>query len=176
MSSTFQRAKERYQQAKDTCRREAAIKGGAFLGVEFYISGWSDRARHALSDQWLAEGVPAGTGWDWPEVFRRHNDPDRLDMAVWAPQDRLCGLGLCLTGSQFVEIRFVEGDPRQDCPLKGKRTLIFLECAAGYAQLRGKAELRIQPKNQQLEALYTELYGFSLETPRRGPAYYRKVV
>jgi hypothetical protein len=175
MSSTFQRAKERYQQAKDTCRREAAIKVGAFLGVEFYISGWSDRTRHALSDQWLADGVSAGTGWDWPEVFRRHNDPDRLDMAVWAA-DRLCGLGLCLTGSQFVEIRFVEGDPRQDCPLKGKRTLIFLECAAGYAQSRGKAELRIQPKNQRLEALYTGLYGFSLETPRRSPAYYRKVV
>jgi hypothetical protein len=174
MSSSFAKAKQRYQEARDTCRRQAALKLSPILGVDFYVSGWSGRTRDAMLDQW----VPAApiTGWDWAEIFRRHNDPDRLDMAIWSTDDRLSGLGLGLTGSNFVEIRFVEGDPRQDCPLKGKRTLIFLECAAGYAQLRGKAELRIQPKNQALETLYTEIYGFTLETPRWGSAYYKKVV
>jgi hypothetical protein len=108
--------------------------------------------------------------------FRVHRDPDRLDIVIWGPNDRLCGLGLGLTSSEAVEVRFIEGDPRPDCPLKGKRILIILECAACYAQARGRKELRIQPINQRLEYLYRQTYGFVLETPRRGARYYRKGV
>jgi hypothetical protein len=175
MSATFSRAQRRYQEFRETCRREAALRLGPVLGLDFHVSGWSGKGREALASQWISEGNQLSV-WDWNEIFRRHNDPDRLDMVIWGPSDRLCGLGLGLTMSQAVEIRFVEGDLRQGCPLKGKRTLIFLECAAGYAQLRGKAELRIEPKNQALINLYTKRYGFSLETPRGSSAYYKKVV
>jgi hypothetical protein len=175
MSSSFARAKQRYQECAATSRREAALKLCPVLGVDFYVSEWSGRAREALANQWIAEEQQLSI-WNWNEIHRRHQDPDRLDMVIWGPESRLCGLGLCLTSSQAVEVRFVEGDPRQDCPLKGKRTLIFLECAAGYAQLRGKSGLRIEPKNQALETLYSKRYGFSLETPRGARAYYKKVV
>jgi hypothetical protein len=175
MSSSFARARERYQEFAATSRASAAIRLSPVLGVDFYVSGWSGKGREALADQWVANGQQLSI-WDWNEIFRRHQDPDRLDMVIWGPDGRLCGIGLCLTTSQAVEVRFVEGDPRQDCPLKSKRTLIFLDCAAGYAQLRGKVELRIEPKNQALETLYSKRYGFSLETPRGSKAYYKKVV
>jgi hypothetical protein len=116
MSSSFARAKQRYHEVGDTCRRQAALILSPDFGVDFYVSGWSARAREAVLDQWVA--AYPGTGWNWPEIFRRHGDPDRLEMAIWCGE-RLSGLGLALTGSDYVEIRFIEGDPRQDCPLKG---------------------------------------------------------
>lgn len=176
MSSALEHAKKRYSDAREACRRQAGLRLGHVLGVEFHVSGWSNKGREAMADQWVDLKGATLSAWDWNEIFRRHHDPDRLDMVIWGPDDRLCGVGLALTTGQAVDIRFVEGDPRIDCPLKGKRTLIFLECAAGYAQQRGKAELRIEPKNSALVNLYTDVYGFSLETPRGANAYYRKAV
>jgi hypothetical protein len=43
------------------------------------IAGWSIKAREAFSDQWV--GAHA-TGWEWPEIFRRYNDPDRLETCL----------------------------------------------------------------------------------------------
>jgi hypothetical protein len=96
-------------------------------------------------------------------------------LAVWCG-DRLAALALGLTTGEAVVVRFLEGDPRPDCPLKGRRILIVLECMANYAQGRGKAELRIEPANEALETLYRETYGFSLETPRGRSAYYKRTV
>ena len=140
-----------------------------FLGKQIQITEWSGRAARALAG-W---DKPA---FDWPDVFRRHNDPDRLDMAIWCGQDQLCGLGLCLTTANSVVLRFIEGDPRQDCPLKGRRILIALETATNYAQVRGKKEIRLQPKNDDLVYLYEKVYGFVLESPRNEAPYYRKGV
>jgi len=169
--STLAAAKSRYAEAIDGARRQAALNLEAILSVKFHLSGWSSKGREALADQW-----PRPNGWDWPTIFRRHNDPDRLDTVIWAPDDRLAGLALALTASEYVEIRFMQGDPREDCPLKGRRALIVLECAACYAQARGRPELRVRPINPQLATLYIEKYGFALETPRRGSAYYYKKV
>lgn len=172
MSATLERARARFIANRDAARRAAAVALPSQLGVEFHLSGWTGKVREAYLDQWNGEHR---SGWDWVEIFRRHNDPDRLDIAIWS-QNRLSGLALCLTSGTCVEIRFLEGDPREDCPLKGHRTLIVLECAANYAQARGKTELRIQPVNSDLETLYKDVYEFSLETPRGQAHYYRKVV
>ncbi len=166
--STLARAKERYEKDRFNARRQAALNLVPVVGVDFHMAGWGARAREALA-KWAD-----GSDWDWDEIFRRHNDPDRLDMVIWGPDYRLCGLGLGLTTGEAVEIRFIEGDPSPDCPLKGRRTLIILECASCYAQARGRKELRIQPINERLEDLYRQTYGFVLETPRRGERYYRK--
>ncbi len=130
-----------------------------------------------VCEAWMSEAAVAR----FPELADRlevvrltRDDPDRLDMVIWGPDYRLCGLGLGLTTGEAVEIRFIEGDPSPDCPLKGRRTLIILECASCYAQARGRKELRIQPINERLEDLYRQTYGFVLETPRRGERYYRK--
>jgi hypothetical protein len=169
--STFARAKARFEADRFAARHQATENLRGQLGGEFTIAGWSGRAREAFLDQWSKE---PGVVFPWDDVFRRHNDPDRLDVAIWGPNDRLCGLGLGLTTSEAVELRFLEGDPRPDCPLKGRRILMFLECAACYAQARGRRELRIQPINEQLETLYRQTYGFVLETPRGGERYYRR--
>jgi hypothetical protein len=66
-----------------------------------------------------------------------------------------------------VTLAFLEGDPRPECPLKGRRALIALDATARYAQGRGKTEIRISPINASLECLYVEQYGFQKRS-RRG--------
>jgi hypothetical protein len=170
--STLARAKARYENDRHSARAQAVKVLQPHL-PEFNLSGWGERAREAYKGQWLGESKSA---FNWEEIFRRHNDPDRLDIAVWGQDGRLCALGLGCTTGESVEIRFLEGDPKADCPLKGRRILIVLECAAFYAQARGRTELRVRPKNERLEGLYRQTYGFVLETLRSGDRYYRKGV
>jgi hypothetical protein len=75
-----------------------------------------------------------------------------------------------------VTIKFVEGDPRPDCPLAGRRVLIVLETVQAYAQGIGRRELRLEPVNEALATLYSEIYGFTLATPRGARAYYAKEI
>lgn len=168
--STLERAKARFEANRHDSRVQAVRNLQPHL-PEFNLSGWTGRAKEAYLDQWLKAG---DCHFDWLEVFRRHTDPDRLDLAIWGAENRLCGLGLGLTTSEAVEVRFAEGDPRADCPLKGRRILILLEAASCYAQARGRKELRIQPVNEHLESLYRQTYGFVLETTRSGERYYRR--
>ncbi len=168
--SALSRAKARFEANRFDSRLRATKNLEAKI-PNFNLSGWGERVRTAYLDQWFAE--PMKPQFDWVEVFARHNDPDRLDICVWSG-DRLSGLALGTTTGEAVEMRFVEGDPRPDCPLKGRRILIFLEAATCYAQVRGRRELRIRPINERLEHLYTQTYGFVLETLRNGDRYYRK--
>jgi len=109
--SAVARHKARFETDRFNARAQAVQNLRAHL-PEFNLSGWSGRSREAYLDQW-----PGGGRWKWEEIFRRHNDPDRLDIAIWGANDRLCGLALGTTTSEYVEIRFLEGDPRPDCPL-----------------------------------------------------------
>jgi hypothetical protein len=168
--SSLERAKARYAVDRDAAHRQAALHLSTPIGVDFHLSGWTGKAREALAAQWKS------SYFDWAEIFRRHRDPDRLDMVIWAPEERLSGIGLGLTTGESVVVRFVEGDPRDDCPLKGRRIAIFLECAALYAQARGKLELRIQPINERLATLYQQSYGFTLATDQEGRAYYQRSI
>jgi hypothetical protein len=170
--SIVARTKARYETDRYNARTQAVANLQAHL-PEFNLSGWGARAREAYLDQWF--GTPQ-CRWNWEDIFRRHSDPDRLDIAIWGENGRLCGLAIGTTTSEALEIRFVEGDPRIDCPLKGRRILIVLESAACYAQVRGRTELRVRPKNEHLENLYRQTYGFVLETTRSGGRYYRKGV
>jgi len=140
-----------------------------FLGCNVQITEWSGRAQKHL-EEW------GKTRFDWPKIFSVHRDPDRLDIAMWSAQDRLSGLALGLCTGQSLMLRFAEGDPRDDCPLKGNRILIALETATNYAQARGKREIRLQPINDKLVDLYENVYGFVLESPRNEDPYYRKGV
>lgn len=168
--SVLARHKARFEADRHAARAQAVKNLQPHL-PEFNLSGWGARARESYLDQWRGEPK---CNWDWEEIFRRHNDPDKLDVAIWGPNERLCGLGIGLTTGEALELRFLEGDPRADCPLKGRRILIFLESAACYAQARGRPELRVRPKNERLEDLYRQTYGFVLETNSRGDRYLRK--
>lgn len=81
-------------------------------------------------------------------------------MAIWV-EERLAGVALVEVGSDYVTLKCVEADPRPDCPLKGRRTLIFLEATACYAQALGKRSIRATPVNADLKKHYIEGYGFS---------------
>jgi hypothetical protein len=172
--SLLHRHKVQCAKDRDSAREKTVARLRPRIGVDFRLSGWNNQANRAFTDQWLP--AHCSTGWDWPEVFRRHNDADRLDAVIWGPQDRLCGLALGTLTAEALEIRFLEGDPRADCPLTGRRALIILECAACYVQARGRSEIRVRPANERLEALYVQIYGFSLATEGQGRAYYFKRV
>jgi hypothetical protein len=171
--------KARYAKAKDDARRQAALNLVGVLGVNFHVADWSRSAEQAFREQWLTiieRPYPEG-GWDWPEIFRSYRDWDALRIAVWSEnRDRLIALGLLRATGNAVIAEFAEGDPRPDCPLKGKRVLIILETAHCYARLLNRPELRLEPANERLAELYRDTYGFTLEQPRQGRPYYRKDV
>lgn len=174
-AASFAKRKELCAQNRDRARLHAARSIEAHLGLSIHISGWTRKARDAYAEQWPA-GAQHDAQFDWEAIFNAHRDHDRLDIAVWSPTDRLSALALGLLKSDAVEIRFVAGDPRQDCPLLGHRALIALECAQAYAQLMGRHELWAQPVNERLTELYTTKFGFTLATPRGRPAYYLRKV
>lgn len=95
---------------------------------------------------------------------------------MWAPDGRLCALGLCLTSSRAVELRFIEGCATKGCPLKGFRAAIAIEAAACYAQLRGKLEVRVAPLNERVRHLYVDLYGLEAVEENGQKPYLRKLV
>ena len=131
----------------------------------FTLSECSNRILEAIEAQWEPAGRNKETKWDWKEILRRHNEPDRLELAIWS-EERLAGVALSVTTGDSVTLAFLEGDPRQDCPLKGRRALIALDATARYAQGRGKAEIRISPINASLERLYVEQYDFEKRSSR----------
>lgn len=143
MSQFVAKARERYAQCRHEAFRSCEAELAPAIGVSFILSEYSGRALAAVQAQWEPYGRNVETAWDWHEIMRRHRDPDRLDMAIWSDNDRLCGLGLALTTGDAVAFRFLEGDPRDDCPLIGKRALIARDTCARYAQGRGRAELRV---------------------------------
>lgn len=168
--------RERYLQNAHDAFRKCEAKLRPILCVQFAIAEYSGRAWEAVKDQWSPNGRDYDTAWDWPNLVRYYRkDPDILTMAVWC-EDRLSALGLATTSGQAVHIRYLEGDPRADCPLTGMRALIALEACSGYAQARGKTELRVYPLNDALETLYVETYGFEVFRSKKAEPYLFKKV
>ncbi|WP_293856975.1 hypothetical protein [uncultured Alsobacter sp.] len=159
--SSLQAAQARYREAAFAARRKAALNLQATLGVTFNLGEWSGRVAEAIQRQWATADRHPDGGFDWPEWFRRNKrNPDVFSVAIWIDQ-RLAGVALVETGSDYVTVKCVEGDPRPDCPLRGRRALIVMEAAACYAQALGKRSIRVSPVNDDLKKLYVEGYGFS---------------
>jgi hypothetical protein len=131
----------------------------------------SNRAYHAVAAQWDVYGRSPEAGWNWQELMRRYRDPDRLDIAIWSQFDRISALALAVTTGTAVELKFLEADPRTDCPLRGRRALIVLETAACYAQSRGKQEIRVRPINETVANFYRAVYGFEMVTKSKATDY-----
>ncbi len=164
------KATQAYYEEAQTKAATAAAQTLREYGFEVRILRFSRRTDLAIDAQWTGRTV----AWDWPEIARRYREPKSYCFATWGPNDRLSGLGLITLTKTAATIRFVEGDPRPDCPLSGKRTLIALEVATNYAQLCGLEELRIHPLNEALGTLYQDVYGFELVKPHKEEPYYRK--
>lgn len=161
--------KARWVQKTYAARTATVSRLSPYGGVEFSITEWSNRAFEAAEKQWRS------VYYDWREINRRFRDPDRLDLALWAG-DRLVAFCLATTRDRAVFVEIIEGDLADDCPLAGARLHILLDACANYAQIRGKSELRLQPKNDELIAHYEDVYDFRRVDVRGGAPYWcRKV-
>ena len=131
----------------------------------FVLSEWSNRAYEAVWNN---------PEFDWRRIDRQFPDPDRVDVALWVGK-RLVGMALVRSDGDAVVLEFIEGDRSDDCPLRGSRTLIFLDVATNYAQVRGKQKLLVQPMNSGLVNHYEKL-GFVRFPPYTGSPYMWKEV
>jgi hypothetical protein len=171
---TLAQTRAHYDGLKDKACLEAGKSLRVQLGIDVRIRRTSRTAYEHIRDYWDVAGRHPDAGWDWEELFRRHREPKRLDMAIWTPTGRLVAMGLATITTAAATVRYVEGDPRADCHLKGKRVLIALEAATNYALGAGLAEIRIEPINGALASMYEKVYGFELVKPPKAPPYYRK--
>src|ERR1700680_2905773 len=177
MSSALARARVKYVQAGLNARVKAVeTLRAAGLMVPFSLNDWSGRARCAYDEQWAAGPRHPDACWDWHEVFAKYRGIDVLNLVIWGDEEHLAGLAVATTTGPSVMLHFIEGDPREDSPVRGSVLLIVLQTAALYGQALGKVELRIRPINDELCALYTGVYGFGLETPYKELPYYNRVI
>lgn len=151
MSVAAQRA--RWVQKTYEARSSTVKELSPYDGVAFTLTEWSNRAYEAAESQW------SSVYYNWRDINRKISDPDRLDLALWVG-DRLVAMCVATTRDRAVYVEIVEGDPNEDCPLTGGRLEILLYACANYAQIRGKTELRLQPKNEKLITLYETVYDF----------------
>lgn len=146
------------------------------LDLDLSLTSWGRRASEMWKAQWLDGDRRSASHWNWDVIHARyHNDVDRLDLAMWVGS-RLCGLALTTLSGEAATVRFLEGQPYEDCPLVGYRAVIAIEVAQNYALLNGRREVRVHPVSPRLEELYRDILGFELATPRCEDAYYRREI
>lgn len=169
-SSSKRREQHRFIQARSTAYQATHTSLGGVIRSPFRLTEFSAKMEEAWRQQWLPilDRTPPNGGWDWPEVrthYRRHID--RLEVAIWSLDDRLYGAAVGKTNKTAVVVEALEGDPRNDCPLKGQLLLIFLQAATCYAQTLGRSQLWLmEPASKELEDLYVSGFGFAIERPK----------
>lgn len=161
--------KAHYEALRGDARLQSG-KAAQAQGLDVRYMSCSRRTQEAIAEQW------GGGVWDWPEILRRYNDMNRFDVAVWTPDDRLVMVGLATLSKAAINLRYVEGDPRDGCEFKGKRIPLALEAAVRYGQMNGRKELRIHPVNEALAQLYETTYGFTLVKPKGEVPYWKLVI
>lgn len=161
--------KQKYVSNTFDARQRTVSALSPYEAIHFALTEWSGRTWEAMSSQWGA------FFYDWREISRRHRDPDRLELALWTGET-LLAVGLALTNDRAVHVKFIEGHPNPTCPLKGGRLEILLDAAANYALVRGKTEIHLEPKNDDLIDLYESVYDFERVNRKGGAPYWcRKV-
>lgn len=143
------------------------------MGLLFTTSEWSGHARQAYTDQWEKLVRSPDSNFDWPAIFEAYHGPSVLSIAIWHGE-RLCGLAMATVSNSAVRLEYMEREPNNDCPLKGAMIPLVLDACATYAQLRGRAELRLHSVRPSLKSLYMEVYGFEEVTPRKEAPYLKR--
>lgn len=168
LSKQSQRAKYADLGAKALAQTESMVREA--FGADVVLRGWTAEAFIAVDKQW------EGGRFDWAHVKALYkNQPDRLEIAIWL-DDILLGMALATTTGEAVYLRCVEGHPGDGLPLQGQRLLVALDATTNYCQLRGRYEVRVEPKNDELVDLYQNVYGFTPVIPKKGTPYWSKKV
>lgn len=156
--------KQTYIQIGHECR-QATVKNLRALCGPFSLTEWSGRAFNAM---W------PDTFFPWTRIDKQVTAIDRLETAIWH-ESRLVGMGVARGFEDGILLEFIEGDRRDGCPLKRSRTLIFLDAATNYAQIRDLHRLYVQPMGSGLVNYYKK-FGFKDPDPRSGSPYMWKEV
>lgn len=113
--------------------------------------------------------------WDWFEIKRKfRNIPARFELSI-SVNGELCGLaiGKPSRGRRHVSIYFMEGNPDQNHPLKGRLLPILLEGLALYGDALGCSYIRLIQPVTELIPRY-ERAGFTLATDKSHRLYCEK--
>ena len=130
------------------------------IGRDYVVKLWSRSVEEQFRSQWCDAERHGDAGWDWHEIRRNYRGHKDVIVALEA-NDQLCALALFVLSRQRVLVRFLEGDPRPECYMKGSRALVMLDLAATLGQRYGCKEIHLQPVNDDLKMLYKETYGFT---------------
>ena len=176
MSADLHKAKARYHEAGATACRHAVDAVRRQSGVDFHMREWSRSSELAFDEQWLPVSRHEDGGFDWPKIYSRYREPGTLKPVIWSPGERLSGLFLCTIHGKSVKLQWLEGDPRENCPLKGFRATIAVETMAVYAQLLGRPEICLEGVADGVKPLYIDGYGFTEVIPHKGSSYLKRAV
>lgn len=173
MSASLQKAKTIHNAARDKACQSAIAVVRAETGLSFTTSEWSGRTRQAYDSQWGRLNRHLDGNFDWPAIFDAYRGPSVLNIAIWHGE-RLCGLAMATVSNSAVRLEYMEREPSDDCPLMGAMIPLVLDACATYAQLRGRAELRLHSVRPSLKSLYVEVYDFEEVTPRKESPYLKR--
>lgn len=95
----------------------------------------------------------------WEMIIGHDFGPMALEIAIWWRR-QLVGLAIATAMGNTMLLRFVEGRPGADAPLKGQRVPIVLDVVMEYAQIIERPEIRLKPNNEQLRNYYIADCGF----------------
>lgn len=157
VNKELERAKAHDDQAWTDATLQSAQNLRNYIKQPYSVAMWSRAIRHAFEDQWCP--MPRQTSWDWTEIGRRYTPPKDRVVALRCG-DRLAALSVILARRSWVKVHFLEGDPREDCPMRGQRAIVMLDLAATYGQRLGCEEIHIEPVNNTLQSLYCGTFGF----------------
>jgi hypothetical protein len=157
VNKEFERAKARDDQAWTDAALQSAQNLRGIIRQPYSVAMWSRATRQAFEDQWCP--VPRQTMWDWTEIGSKYTPPKERVVALRSG-DRLTALSAIVARRAWVRVHFLEGDPRDDCPMRGLRAIVMLDLAATYGQRLGCEEIHIEPVNDTLKSLYCGTFGF----------------
>lgn len=159
MGSEIRKARDRATAAWTDAVQASYENVAPHIGVEYMFRQWSGSVSKVYTDQWLGCDRHEDSGWDWHEIARRHRSPKEQTVALLS-YDKLCALAHFTASRKRVLVRFLEGNPRPDCHMKGCRALLMLDLATTYGQRLGNSEIHLQPVNPTLAELYRSRFGF----------------
>lgn len=160
MGSELARAKARAADAWTEAVQQSYKNVSGHIGHDYTFMTWSRSVEEQYINQWGKESRHLDAGWDWIEIVRRNRGFKDRTVALYCCGDRLSALSHFRVSKSRVLVGFLEGDPRPDCHIKGRRALLMLDLAATYGQRMGRSELHLQPVNEELAELYRSVYGF----------------
>lgn len=167
-----QHAEARYRTLNALAFGHAAQTLARDIGTPLRLEGIGPVARAEFAGSWR-DHPDRPVEWPWPDMVEdyRHKFPARFELSIWSGET-LCGLSLGKPSpsQDRLSIQYLEGNPNDRHPLKGRITLVMVEAAFAYARVLGAQRLLLDRPTPQLVPMYRKL-GFRLVETKGQSAY-----